>query len=189
MSGEADDFTLKTFNTVDDSNTRFIDQLQRLHRNTQSADPKNSQQLMQEMSSSLSVFEMERVGEAAIAVEEGSEVQSVNSTSSDSSSKGGSDVTVTGVGVGSTIAITKPTSSTTTPSVNAQFTLINKNAPEILCGCSSHMDKRQVNTVIPIDCDTAFDLMFGPNCPVQHSVQSKRKNRGNKTFKESLDYT
>ena len=39
------------------------------------------------------------------------------------------------------------------------------------------MDKRQVNTVFPIDCALAFELMFGPDCPIQHAVQARRKNR------------
>lgn len=48
---------------------------------------------------------------------------------------------------------------------------------EISCGCSTHMDLRQVNTVIPIDCTIAYGLMFGPDCPVQHAVQARRNNR------------
>ena len=39
------------------------------------------------------------------------------------------------------------------------------------------MEKRSINSVIPIDCALAFDLMFGPKCPVQYAVQVRRKNR------------
>ena len=50
---------------------------------------------------------------------------------------------------------------------------------EVSCGCANHMEKRSVNTIIPIDCALAFDLMFGPKCPVQHAVQIRRKNKSN----------
>ena len=52
---------------------------------------------------------------------------------------------------------------------------------EVICECPNHMEKRSVNTVIPIDCSLAFDSMFGPKCPVQYAVQKRRKNRSNQT--------
>ena len=51
-------------------------------------------------------------------------------------------------------------------------------AKEVICGCENHMEKRSVNTIIPIDCTLAYDLMFGPKCPVQHAIQVRRRNRG-----------
>ena len=70
------------------------------------------------------------------------------------------------VGAVSKVDVTSPTTTQSNPPEK-----------EVLCGCPSHLDKRQVNTILPIDCTTAFTMMFGPDCPVQHSIQRKRKNR------------
>lgn len=142
LSGDSKDLTLKTFNTVDDSSSRFIDHLQILHRNTQSTDPLDALALFneihdtqQDLSDSINEF-ME------------------NEREIDNTEKPDDIET----------DISHETSSPT---------------KEVTCGCANHMEKRTVNTIIPIDCALAFDLMFGPKCPVQHAVQIRRKNRSN----------
>lgn len=155
MSGDAKDFTLKTFNAVDDSTEKFIDQLQLLHRNTQSVEPKNARMLFNELQDYLPKEES-----TLTSTSNPTEESPINEQSPSSSSS-------------STELIS---SAAPIEGVKAATSPVDQNK-EIPCGCSSHMDKRQVNTVIPIDCAVAFDLMFGPACPVQHAVQEKRKNR------------
>lgn len=153
MSGDEKDFTLKTFNAVDDSTENFINQLQLLHRNTQSVEPKNARLLFNELQEYLPSEETT----TGTIIEEQSAANEPSPTASSSSELISSAAPIEGVK-----AATIPT---------------DQQNKEIPCGCASHMDKRQVNTVIPIDCAVAFDLMFGPQCPVQHAVQEKRKNR------------
>lgn len=141
LSGDSKDLTLKTFNTVDDSTTRFMDHLQLLHRNTQSPDPRDAIALFHEIqTASLAeeTVETEDIGEEC---ERESAALMASSAVAEDLSQG----------------------------------------KEIDCGCLNHMEKRSVNTVIPIDCALAFDLMFGPKCPVQYAVQNRRKNRSNPT--------
>lgn len=142
LSGESKDVTLKTFNSVDNSSSLFIDHLQLLHRNTQSTDPLDAFALFNEIQ--LNSIENNLVGVEQEEVADDTE----------------------------TVVITQVTSEETP-----------MPAKEISCGCSNHMEKRSVNTVIPIDCALAFDLMFGPKCPVQHAIQLKRKNKSTRAFK------
>lgn len=137
LSGESKDVTLKTFNSVDDSSSIFIDHLQLLHRNTQSSDPRDSFALFNE------IREKSIENSSVVVVEEEDMIDDTETI------------------------------------VSAQVS--NEEAPlptkEVSCGCLNHMDKRSVNTIIPIDCAMAFDLMFGPKCPVQRAIQIKRKNK------------
>lgn len=158
MSGDAKDFTLKTFNAVDDSTEKFIDQLLLLHRNTQSVEPKNARLLFNELQEYLPTSEEPNKDTTVEEQQATNEPSPTTSSSSSSSSE-----------LISSAAPIEGVKATTLPS--------DQQNKEIPCGCSSHMDKRQVNTVIPIDCAVAFDLMFGSQCPVQHAVQEKRKNR------------
>lgn len=139
LSGESKDLTLKAFNSVDDSSSRFIDHLQLLHRNTQSTDPRDAFALFNEIQSTQNV-----------TIEEIAEEETIP------------DETETVV-------------SSQLPEEHPMPT------KEVSCGCANHMEKRSVNTVIPIDCALAFDLMFGPKCPVQHAIQVRRKNRSKNT--------
>ena len=138
LSGDSKDLTLKTFNTVDDSTTKFMDHLQLLHRNTQSSDPRDAMALFNEI---------QTAGQA----EETEEAQDIDEEYEQEST--------------TTVAPASVISEDLGP------------GKEVNCGCSNHMEKRTVNTIIPIDCALAFDLMFGPKCPVQHAVQIRRKNR------------
>ena len=134
ISGDSKDLTLKTFNTVDDSSSRFIDHLQLLHRNTQSVDPSDADTLFNEIHSNQNDYtgSINEIGEKETILEE--------------------------------------------ESVSAEETS-TLPVKEINCGCLNHMEKRSLNTIIPIDCVLAFELMFGPKCPVQHAIQVLRKNR------------
>lgn len=73
--------------------------------------------------------------------------------------------------------------SSIAPEVHGTPKVLNEPLPdtlptkEVSCGCPNHMEKRSINTIIPVDCALAFDLMFGPKCPVQRAIQVKRKNR------------
>lgn len=131
LAGDSKDLTLKTFNSVDDSSDRFIDHLQLLHKNTQSAEARDAFALFNEM----------------------------QITSFDDNAETDDSIFTT--------------SEITISSLEDEM-----STKEVECGCSSHMEKRSVNTIIPIDCALAFELMFGPKCPVQHSIQARRKNRG-----------
>lgn len=135
LSGESKDLTLKTFNSVDDSSSKFIDHLQLLHRNTQSTDPRDAFALFNEIQTTqnLSIEEIEN------------------------------DETITDE--------TETVVSSQTPEESSM------PIKEVACGCANHMEKRSVNSVIPIDCALAFELLFGPKCPVQHAVQVRRKNK------------
>jgi len=135
LSGESKDLTLKTFNSVDDSSSRFIDHLQLLHRNTQSTDPRDAFALFNEIQSTQNVS-IEEITEEEI--------------------------------------ITDETENVVSSIIPEEYSVPTK---EVSCGCANHMEKRSVNTIIPIDCALAFDLMFGPKCPVQHAVQVRRKNQ------------
>lgn len=138
LSGESKDLTLKTFNTVDDSSSKFIDDLQLLHRNTQSTDPQDAFALFNEIQSSQS-----------------GPIEEIEELEEDEKIRGDTD----------TIENAQITEDSAMP------------IKEVSCGCANHMEKRSVNTVIPIDCALAFDLMFGPKCPVQYAIQVRRKNR------------
>lgn len=156
LSGESKDLTLKTFNSVDDSSSKFIDQLQFLHRNTQSTDPCDAIALFYEIHSKTS-----------------DSSDSINETFNEETS----------------VIVTEENSVTDYRTDEGD----EMSTKEISCGCANHMEKRSVNTIIPIDCALAFDLMFGPNCPVQHAIQVRRKNRSNfhtikKQFFTFLDY-
>jgi hypothetical protein len=137
LSGESKDLTLKAFNSVDDSSSRFIDQLQLLHRNTQSTDPRDASALFNEIQLTQNVSIDELEDDETIP----DDTEAINS------------------------------------SQPPEEYLITAKEEVVSCGCVNHMDKRSVNTVIPIDCALAFDLMFGPKCPVQHAIQVRRKNR------------
>lgn len=132
LSGDSKDLTLKTFNSVDDSSDRFIDHLQLLHKNTQSAETRDAFALFNEMQLTL----IDDNAEESVSVFTTSEVA--------------------------------------TSGLEEEIQIPTK---EVDCGCNSHMEKRSVNTIIPIDCALAFELMFGPKCPVQHAIQVRRKNR------------
>ncbi len=141
LSGDSKDLTLKTFNSVDDSSSRFIDHLQLLHRNTQSADPLDAISLFNEI--------------------HGNQIESPDSIN---------DIIEDDV---------ENNDKTPEDQIPASDELPNK---EVSCGCANHMEKRSVNTIIPIDCALAFDLMFGPKCPIQHAIQIRRKNRSKSEF-------
>lgn len=138
LSGDSKDLTLKTFNTADDSTTKFMDHLQLLHRNTQSSDPQDAIALFHEI-------------QTASQVEETVEIVDLGEECEHES-----------------IAV-----------IRSGVTEDLSPGKEVGCGCLNHMEKRSVNTVIPIDCALAFDMMFGSKCPVQYAVQIRRKNRSN----------
>lgn len=141
LSGESKDVTLKTFNSADKSSSVMIEDLQVLHRNTQSSEPLNSFELFKQLKRST----IEENGDVVETVEPGGGVEDINE---------------------SVVEVLDESSSLPGKGVD--------------CGCANHMDVRSVNTVIPIDCALAFDLMFGPKCPVQMAVNKKRRNRAHK---------
>lgn len=159
LSGESKDVTLRTFNTADDSTDQFMERLQLLHRNTQSAEPQGAASLFAEMQQK--------------ATEETEETPEPLYESTDN--------------IISTLAAPQPSAGT--EPATPVLAIDRDDRKEISCGCSSHMDKRQVNTVIPIDCTIAFNLMFGPECPVQHAVQTKRNNRSTRRACLSNDWS
>lgn len=142
LSGDSKDLTLKTFNTADDSTTRFMDHLQLLHRNTQSPDPLDAIALFHEIQTASQAEDTVETEDIVNECERESIAAAV---------------------------------------VNGVVAEDLSPGKEVGCGCPNHMEKRSVNTVIPIDCALAFDLMFGPKCPVQYAVQKRSKNRSNLT--------
>lgn len=138
LSGDSKDLTLKTFNSVDDSSSRFIDHLQLLYKNTQSTDPRDALTLFNEINQT--------------------RVESNDSISEVINGENGPELGEDAEDI----------------SVNQDSSFVAK---EVNCGCLNHMEKRSLNTIIPIDCALAFDLMFGPECPVQHAIQTRRKNK------------